>query len=66
MQPGRFTICCRCARPLVCTEELRRWLEAVARAGARIYCSLECSTASEALELTGDVVLEASSPAAAP
>lgn len=57
MNPGRLNVCSRCARPLLCTEDLRRWLEAVARAGARVYCSLACSAASETLERTGDVAL---------
>jgi len=56
-QPNRRTLCSRCARTLVCSEELARWLEAVSRAGARVYCSLACSAASETLEVTGDVVL---------
>jgi hypothetical protein len=55
MHPSRKMKCSRCARTLVCTEDLGRWLEAVRRAGARVYCSLACSAASETLELTGDV-----------
>ena len=58
MHSSRFAVCSRCARPLICTEDLRRWLQAVARAGARVYCSLACSGASETLELTGDIALE--------
>jgi len=57
MDPNRLTVCCRCSRPLVCTEDLARWLEAVTRAGARVYCSLACSAVSETLERTGDVAL---------
>ena len=62
MQPSRLTMCSRCARLLVCTEDLGRWLEAVVRAGARVYCSLECSAAAESLQLTGDIALDGSSP----
>jgi hypothetical protein len=43
---------------LVCAEDLGRWLESVRRAGARVYCSLACSAASETLERTGDVAFE--------
>jgi len=57
MDPNRPTVCCRCSRPLVCAEDLARWLEAVTRAGARVYCSLACSAVSETLERTGDVAL---------
>ncbi|RPH69148.1 MAG: hypothetical protein EHM78_16300 [Myxococcaceae bacterium] len=60
MQPSRVINCSCCARPLVCTEDLGRWLRAVARAGARVYCSLACSAVSETLERTGDVALECS------
>jgi len=56
MQPSRL-MCSRCERPLLCGEDLARWLEAVMRAGARVYCSLACSAASETLERTGDVAL---------
>ncbi|HEY1908377.1 MAG TPA: hypothetical protein VGG91_20170 [Myxococcaceae bacterium] len=56
MEPSRL-MCCRCGRPLVCTEDLARWLESVMRDGARVYCSLACSAASETLERTGDVAL---------
>jgi len=45
---------------VVCSEELARWLDAVVRAGARVYCSLACSAATEALESTGDVVVQES------
>ncbi|HZJ56037.1 MAG TPA: hypothetical protein VFD38_17980 [Myxococcaceae bacterium] len=61
MEPSRMTVCSRCARQLVCTEDLGRWLRAVARAGARVYCSLACSAASESLELTGDLAFEVTS-----
>ena len=57
MQSSRRTVCSRCERPLACSEDLALWLEALSRAGARVYCSLACSAASETLELTGDVVL---------
>ena len=57
MDPNRPTVCCRCSRPLDCAEDLARWLEAVTRAGARVYCSLACSAVSETLECTGDVAL---------
>jgi hypothetical protein len=60
MQSSRVLKCSRCARVLVCAEDLGRWLEAVRRAGARVYCSLACSAASETLERTGDVALEES------
>jgi hypothetical protein len=60
MQSSRVMKCSRCARTLVCAEDLGRWLEAVRRAGARVYCSLACSAASETLERTGDVALEES------
>ena len=56
MQPNRLT-CSRCGRPLICAEDVARWLESVMHAGARIYCSLACSAASETLERTGDVTL---------
>jgi hypothetical protein len=58
MQTTRLTVCSCCGRPLVCAEDLARWLESVVRAGARIYCSLACSAANETIELTGDVVVE--------
>jgi hypothetical protein len=60
MQSSRAMKCSRCARMLVCAEDLGRWLESVRRAGARVYCSLACSAASETLERTGDVALEES------
>jgi len=60
MQTCPFTFCSCCGRPLVCSEELARWLDAVVRAGARVYCSLACSAATEALESTGDVVVQES------
>jgi hypothetical protein len=60
MQTTRLTTCSCCGRALVCTEDLARWLEAVVRAGARVYCSLACSAATETIELTGDVVVEES------
>ena len=60
MQSSRVMNCSRCARMLVSAEDLGRWLEAVRRAGARVYCSLACSAASETLERTGDVALEES------
>ena len=47
MQPSRL-MCSRCGRPLVCAEDLARWLESVMRDGARVYCSLACSAVSEA------------------
>jgi hypothetical protein len=56
MQPNRLT-CSRCGRTLICAEDLARWLESVMQAGARVYCSLACSAASETLERTGDVAL---------
>jgi hypothetical protein len=40
--------------------EVNPRLDAVVRAGARVYCSLACSAATEALESTGDVVVEES------
>ena len=58
MQTTRLTVCSCCGRPLVCSEDLARWLEAVVRAGARVYCSLACSAASETLEETGDIVVQ--------
>jgi hypothetical protein len=60
MQTSHFTFCSCCGRPLVCSEDLARWLAAVVRDGARVYCSLACSAATEALESTGDVVVEES------
>ena len=60
MQSSRVMKCSRCSRTLVCAEDLGRWLEAVRRAGARVYCSLACSAASETLERTGDVAFEES------
>lgn len=60
MQTTRLTLCSCCGRPLVCAEDLARWLEAAVRAGARVYCSLACSAATETIELTGDVVVEES------
>jgi hypothetical protein len=60
MQTTRLTVCSCCGRPLVCAEDLARWLEAVVRDGARVYCSLACSAATETLEETGDVVVEES------
>ena len=60
MQTTRLTVCSCCGRSLVCSEDLARWLEAVVRAGARVYCSLACSAATETIELTGDVVVEES------
>jgi hypothetical protein len=60
MQTSRFTFCSCCGRPLVCSEDLARWLHAVVRAGARVYCSLACCAATEAIESTGDVVVEES------
>jgi len=60
MQTTRLTVCSCCGRPLVCAEDLARWLESVVRAGARVYCSLACSAATETMELTGDVVVEES------
>ena len=56
MHPNRLK-CSRCERPLVCGEDLASWLESVMRDGARVYCSLACSAASETLERTGDVAL---------
>ena len=60
MQTTGVTHCSCCGRPLVCSEELARWLDSVMRAGARVYCSLVCSAATEDLELTGDAVVEES------
>jgi len=60
MKATRLTVCSCCGRPLVCTEDLARWLEAVVRAGARVYCSLACSAANETLEETGDIVVQES------
>ncbi|HZW88901.1 MAG TPA: hypothetical protein VFF12_07470 [Myxococcaceae bacterium] len=60
MQTTRLTVCSCCERPLLCSEDLARWLEAVVRAGARVYCSLACSAATEAIEVTGDVVVQES------
>jgi len=60
MQTTRLTVCSCCGRPLVCTEDLARWLEGVVRAGARVYCSLACSAANETLEETGDIVVQES------
>ena len=56
MQPSRL-MCSRCGRPLVCAEDLARWLESVIEDGARVYCTLACSAASETIERTGDVAL---------
>ena len=56
MEPSRL-MCSRCGRPLICAEDLARWLESVMQDGARVYCSLACSAASETLESTGDVAL---------
>jgi hypothetical protein len=50
-------VCSRCGRPLICTEDLARWLESVIEDGARVYCTLACSAASETIERTGDVAL---------
>ena len=60
MQTTRRTVCSCCERPLVCSEDLARWLEAVVQDGARVYCSLACSAASETLEVTGDIVVQES------
>ena len=60
MPTTRLTVCSCCGRPLACSEDLARWLEAVVRAGARVYCSLACSAATETIELTGDIVVEES------
>ncbi|HEY1334436.1 MAG TPA: hypothetical protein VGF31_09290 [Myxococcaceae bacterium] len=60
MQTSQFTLCSCCGRPLVCSEDLGCWLAAVVRAGARVYCSLACSVATETIDSTGDVVVEES------
>lgn len=59
MEARRHPVCSRCQRPILSVEQLATWLEALVRAGSRLYCSPECTRGSEALELTGEVAAEA-------